>query len=83
MLDDEDADMLLDVPAGHCVQIDAPSDSEKEPIGQGAQSDADLPPNAERNVPATQNWSHTVEPLIATQVPGGQRTQVARPGAGA
>ncbi len=53
--EDDDAVTLLDVPAGHCEQIDAPSDSEKEPIGQGAQSDANLPPKAERNVPAMQN----------------------------
>ncbi len=46
---------LLAVPAGHGVQLAEPSNSEKEPGGQGMQSLALRPPIWPRNVPAAQN----------------------------
>lgn len=73
----------LAVPAGHAVHTEEPSESLKDPSGQSKQSDADLPPNLERAVPATQNSSQKDAPVADVHEPGGHSKQPVRPATGA
>ena len=69
----------LDVPAGHSVHTEEPSESLYAPSTQSEQSAALLPPILDRAVPAVQNWSQKAEPFAITQEPGGQRRHAERP----
>lgn len=74
---------LLAVPTRHDVQIEEPSESLNVPSRQSEQPVAFLPPNFERAVPGTQNWSQNDAPIAAVHDPGGHSRQDVRPDTGA